>query len=219
MQSAVQSIFLYMVSVTIPRSASAAHALPWHSRRATLPLSPVLWRYRAQTMRGNKSSRTKIRIQNKGQQKALYSTVDFSKDDPLYKCRSSPFYREANRLFTFREYPRVKRIKTECARLSLGNLQLGLHVIGASWCRAANRGAFLVVITCACREKTFNLLETPLSPGTFRHLKHGSHSNLKSLDVRDDETPQVNPRPRLTGWARFVSGVSSWESQTAWPRP
>jgi hypothetical protein len=42
--------------------------------------------YRAQTMRGNKSSRTKTRIQNKGQLKALYSTVDFSKADPLYKC-------------------------------------------------------------------------------------------------------------------------------------
>jgi hypothetical protein len=45
--------------------------------------------------------------------------------------------------------------------------------------------------------------------GTFRHLKHGSHSNLKSLDVRDDETPQANPRPRLNGWVRFISGVSS----------
>jgi hypothetical protein len=52
-------------------------------------------------------------------------------------------------------------------------------------------------------------LEIPLSPGTFRHLKHGSHSNLKLLDVRDDETPQANPRPRLSEWARFASGVSS----------
>jgi hypothetical protein len=35
------------------------------------------------------------------------------------------------------------------------------------------------------------------------------HQNLKSLDARDDETPQANPRPRLPGWARFTSGVSS----------
>jgi hypothetical protein len=84
--------------------------------------------YRAQTMRGNKSSRTKTRILNRGQPKTLYSTIDFSKVDPLYKCRSVSFYREANGLFTFQEYPHVKRIKTECARLFLGNLQLGLHV-------------------------------------------------------------------------------------------
>jgi hypothetical protein len=114
--------------------------------------------YRAQTMRGNKSWRTKTRILNRRQPKALYSTVYFSKVDPVYKCQSFSFYREANGLFTFREYPHVKRIKTECARLFLGDLQLGLHVIGASWCHAANRGAFLVVITCAYREKTFNLL-------------------------------------------------------------
>jgi hypothetical protein len=36
-----------------------------------------------------------------------------------------------------------------------------------------------------------------------------SQSNLKSLDVRDDETTQTNPRPRLPGWTRFASGVSS----------
>jgi hypothetical protein len=149
--------------------------------------------YRTQAMRGNKSSRTKTRIQNKGQPKALYSIVDFSKVDPLYKCRSVSFYKETIELFTSRECPRMKRIKTKDARLFLRGLQLGLHVTGASWCHATNRGAFLVVITCACRERTFNLLETPLSPGTFRHLKHGLHSNLKSLDVRDDETPQENP--------------------------
>jgi hypothetical protein len=119
------------------------------------------------------------------------------------------FYREANELFTFREYPRVKRIKTECARLFPGNLQLGLHVIGASWCHAANRGAFLVVITCACREKPFDLLEIPFRLAPFITWNIESHSNLKSLDVRDDETPQANPRPRLSGWARFASGVSS----------
>jgi hypothetical protein len=88
--------------------------------------------YRAQAMRENLSSRTKTKTQDKGQPKALYSTVDFSKVDPLYKCRSVSFYREAGGLLHFREHPRVKRIKTECARLSSGNLQLGLHVIGAS---------------------------------------------------------------------------------------
>jgi hypothetical protein len=88
--------------------------------------------YSTQTMRENKSSRTKTKTQDEGQPKALFSTADFSKVDPLYKCRSVSFYREAGGLFTFREHPRVKRIKTECARLSSGNLQLGLHVIGAS---------------------------------------------------------------------------------------
>jgi hypothetical protein len=83
-------------------------------------------------MKRNESSRTETRIKHKGQPKALYTAVDFSKADPFYKCRSVSFYREANGLFTFREYPRVKRIKTECARLFLGNLQLGLHVIDAS---------------------------------------------------------------------------------------
>jgi hypothetical protein len=87
---------------------------------------------RAQTMRENQSSRTRTNTQDKRQPKVLFSTVDFSKADPLYKCRSVSFYREAGGLFTFREHPRVKRIKTECARLSSGNLQLGLHVIGAS---------------------------------------------------------------------------------------
>jgi transposase InsO family protein len=47
--------------------------------------------YRPQIMRENKSSRTKIRAQNRGQPKALFLTVDFSKAAPLYKCRSSPF--------------------------------------------------------------------------------------------------------------------------------
>jgi hypothetical protein len=86
---------------------------------------------RTRTMREDKSSRTKTKTQDKGQSKALYSTVHFSKVDPLYMRRSVSFYREAGGLFTFREHPRVKRIKTECARLSSGNLQLGLHVIGA----------------------------------------------------------------------------------------
>jgi hypothetical protein len=36
-----------------------------------------------------------------------------------------------------------------------------------------------------------------------------SHSNSKSLDVRDDETRRANPRPRMPGWARFTLGVSS----------
>jgi hypothetical protein len=51
--------------------------------------------------------------------KTSFPTVIFSKVHPLYKCRSVSFYREASRLFTYRDYPRVKRIKTECARLIL----------------------------------------------------------------------------------------------------
>jgi hypothetical protein len=81
---------------------------------------------------GKKGSKTQTKMQNKGQPKASFSTVDFSKVDPLYKCQSVSFYREAGGLFTFREHPCVKRINTECARLSSGNLQLSLHVIGAS---------------------------------------------------------------------------------------
>jgi hypothetical protein len=38
-----------------------------------------------------------------------------------------------------------------------------------------------------------------------------SHSNLKMLGVRDDETRKANPRPRLPGWVRFTPGVSSRE--------
>jgi hypothetical protein len=34
-------------------------------------------------MKGNKSSRTKTETQNKGQPKALFTIVDFSKVDPL----------------------------------------------------------------------------------------------------------------------------------------
>jgi hypothetical protein len=86
----------------------------------------------------NNERKTKLKNQNQNlnsnKQKGTKSTfliVNFSKADPLYKCRSVSFYREANRLFTYREYPHVKRIKTECARLFLGSLQLGLHVIGA----------------------------------------------------------------------------------------
>jgi hypothetical protein len=37
-------------------------------------------------MRRNESSRTETRIKHKGQPKALYATVDFSKADPPYKC-------------------------------------------------------------------------------------------------------------------------------------
>jgi hypothetical protein len=55
-----------------------------------------------QTIKGNQSSRTKTKTQNKGQPKALFLTVDFSKVDPLYKCRSVSFYREVDGLFTFR---------------------------------------------------------------------------------------------------------------------
>jgi hypothetical protein len=58
--------------------------------------------YWTQTMKENKSSRTKTKkTQDKGHPKGLFSTVDFSKADPLYKCRSVSFYREADGLFTF----------------------------------------------------------------------------------------------------------------------
>jgi hypothetical protein len=63
--------------------------------------------------------------------KSSFSTMNFSKVDPLYKSRHVSFYREMRGLFTFRECPRVKRIKIECVKLFLGSLQLGLHVIGA----------------------------------------------------------------------------------------
>jgi hypothetical protein len=55
----------------------------------------------------------------------------------------------------------VKWIKTECARIILGSLQLGLHVIGSPWRHAANHGALLVVSMCACQEKTLSLWRTP----------------------------------------------------------
>jgi hypothetical protein len=101
-----------------------------------MPLGGVLWGKpqpsHTNNERGLKLENQKPKCKAKGQTKASFSTVDFSKVDPLYKCRSVSFYREAGGLFTFREHPRVKRIKTECARLSSGNLQLGLHVIGAS---------------------------------------------------------------------------------------
>jgi hypothetical protein len=58
--------------------------------------------FRTRTMRGDKSSRTKTKTQDGKQPKALYSTIDFSKVDPLYMCRSVSFYREAGGLFTFR---------------------------------------------------------------------------------------------------------------------
>jgi hypothetical protein len=102
--------------------------------------------------------------------------VNFSKVDPLYERRSVSFYREASGIFTYRDYPRVKRIETECNRLILGNLQLGLHVIGAPWRHAANRVTFLVVSTCACREKTLSFWRPPsarriLSPETHDKAK------------------------------------------------
>jgi hypothetical protein len=81
----------------------------------------------------------------------------------------------------------------------LGSLQLGLHVIGAPWRHAVNRGAFLVAITCACREKTVNFLETPLSPGTSCYLKHIPKPNSSALDVRGDETPWEKPTLWLAG--------------------
>jgi hypothetical protein len=160
--------------------------------------------YRAPTMKDYESSRTKTRMRNKTKdnQKALFSAVEFWKDEPLYKCRSS-FYREADWLFTFREHPCVKRIKTECARLFPGSLQSGLHVIGASWYHAANRGAFLALITCACREKTFNLLESPLSPGTFRHLKQGIHIQTWNRQVLGTTKPPSESQAE-TAWVNKI---------------
>jgi hypothetical protein len=64
----------------------------------------LLWvsrSYRAQTMKSKESSRTKTRTQNEGQPKVLFSTVDFSNNDSVYKCRSVSFYREASGVFTF----------------------------------------------------------------------------------------------------------------------
>jgi hypothetical protein len=49
----------------------------------------------------------------------------------------------------------------------------------------------------------------PFRLAPFATWNMESQSNLKSLDVRDDETPQSNPRPRLLGWKRFASVVSS----------
>jgi hypothetical protein len=47
--------------------------------------------YRARTMRRNESSRIETRIKHKGQSKALYATVDFSKADPFTSADPSPF--------------------------------------------------------------------------------------------------------------------------------
>jgi hypothetical protein len=130
--------------------------------------------------------------------------------------RSVSFYREVDGLFTFREHPCVKRIKTECARLSSGNLQLGLHVIGAPWRHTANRGVFPAPITCACRrENPWAFLEIPLSPSIIHHLKQKPYSSLDSLSVKSDETPCSNPRSKLSGWIAFAPGVSSWNVLTS----
>jgi hypothetical protein len=72
--------------------------------RAMVGESELLWdsrSYQTQTMKCNKISRTKASTQNKRQPKVPFSTVDFSKVDPLYKCRSVSFYREASGLFIF----------------------------------------------------------------------------------------------------------------------
>jgi hypothetical protein len=76
----------------------------------------------------------------------------------------------------------VKRIKTECARLILWSLQLGLHVIGAPWHHAANHDAFLVVSTCACREKTLSLFGDP--PFTQHILSPETHAKAKLKCIR-----------------------------------
>jgi hypothetical protein len=71
-----------------------------------------------------KESKPKLRLKQK-KPKVLSQQWIFLKIDPLYKCRSVSFYREVGRLFSYRDYLRVKRIETECARLILGSLQLG----------------------------------------------------------------------------------------------
>jgi hypothetical protein len=131
---------------------------------------------------------------NRRKPKALLPQWISQKSIPFTSAGPSPFIGETSGLFTYQECPRVKRIKTECARLFLGSLRLSLYVTGAPWRHAANRGAFLVITTCACREKTSNLLESPLSPGTSLNLKHKSQPNLNVLNVRDDETPPAKPR-------------------------
>jgi hypothetical protein len=170
-------------------------------------LSSVLWGSEAtlhKQWRKLKAQESEPKLRHKQKKtKRSFSTVNFSKVDPLYKYRSVSFYREASGLFTYWNYPRVKRIETECTRLILGSLQLGLHIIGAPWRHAANHGALLVISTCACREKTLSLLENPLSPGAFFHLKHMPKPNLSALDVRGDETPWAKPKPWLAGWVRF----------------
>jgi hypothetical protein len=160
------------------------------------------------TMRGIKKLKNQnLNLDTNRRKPKAFLTVNFSKIDPLYKCRSVPFYREASGLFTYRDYPHVKWIKTECATLIFGSLQLGLHVIGAPWRHATNRGAFFAVSTCAYRENSF--LETSLSPGASFHLKHMPQPNLNALDVRGDETPRAKPKLKLAGWVRFASGASS----------
>jgi hypothetical protein len=89
--------------------------------------------FRSRTMRENLNSRTKSQnVKRKDKQKLLSQQWNSQKSIPFTCAGPSPFIGRRGGLFTFREHPRVKRIKTECARLSSGNLQLGLHVIGAS---------------------------------------------------------------------------------------
>jgi hypothetical protein len=73
--------------------------------------------------RKRKAQEPKPKLQHKQKKtKSSFSTVNFSKAGPFYKCRSVSFYSEASRLFTYRNYPRVKRINRECARLIFGSL-------------------------------------------------------------------------------------------------
>jgi hypothetical protein len=140
----------------------------------------------------------KLRL-NQKKTKSSFSIVNFSKVDSLYKYRFVSFYREASRLFTYRYYPRMKQIETECARLIFGGLQLGLHIISALWHHAANHDAFLVVSTCTCREKTLSLFGDPpfaqyiLSPKTHAKAKL---RRIRRLGRRDplSETQAVTSR-------------------------
>jgi hypothetical protein len=114
--------------------------------------------------RNLKAQEPKPKLRHKQKKtKSSFSTVNFSKVYPLYKCRSVSFYRGGEWTFTYREYARVKRIKIEYARLFLGSLQLGLHVTGTPWRHVANRGAFFAIVTCVSGEDLETFGELPFA--------------------------------------------------------
>jgi hypothetical protein len=77
---------------------------------AKLPLTNNERKQRAQDRKHN-------RIPKEDQKLSLNSEI--LKSRPLW---STSFYRETNELFTYRDYPRVKRIIQGCTRLFLENL-------------------------------------------------------------------------------------------------
>jgi hypothetical protein len=111
------SSFLFFLLFSLELSFTAFLSFSnfsWAYVFPTSEASPLLWAIAEATehkqWRGTKAREPKPKLKTKDNQKALFSTVEFWKDDPLYKCRSVSFYREADGLFTFRGYPRVKRI-------------------------------------------------------------------------------------------------------------